>query len=229
MNQHFLPGNPPLEINLRPSKRAKRLSLRVSRLDGRVTLTFPQQMAESRALDFALEKEQWLRAQQENLEERVAVRVGGAIPIRGISTPIVLGNTRRIEIGEQIVIPQSAKSPSARLASHLKQAARTELAFASDKYTAKLGMPYTRLSIRDTRTRWGSCSSNGGLMYSWRLIMAPPEVLDYVAAHEVAHLSEMNHSQNFWRIVEDLYGDYRAERQWLRDKGHDLHRYRFED
>ena len=66
-------------------------------------------------------------------------------------------------------------------------------------------------------------------MYSWRLIMAPPEVLDYVAAHEVAHLAEMNHSQHFWRIVEDLYGDYRTERQWLRDKGHDLHRYRFED
>jgi len=90
-----------------------------------------------------------------------------------------------------------------------------------------LGRSYARLSLRDTRSRWGSCTSDGGLMYSWRLIMAPPEVLDYVAAHEVAHLAQMNHSPAFWAEVTKIYGDYAAPRNWLRANGSTLHRYKF--
>ncbi len=229
MNQHTLPGNPPLEINLRPSKQARRMSLRVSRLDGRVTLTFPHLLAESAAIDFAREKEHWLRAQREQYEEPIGIAIGVSLPFQGQQKVIATGDVRRIEIGEQVLVPRSSGSVSKRVLAHLKQAARTELAYASDKYSKKLGKPYSRLSIRDTRSRWGSCSSNGGLMYSWRLIMAPPEVLDYVAAHEVAHLAEMNHSQEFWQIVEQLFGDFTAPRSWLRNNGHELHRYRFED
>jgi predicted metal-dependent hydrolase len=81
--------------------------------------------------------------------------------------------------------------------------------------------------MRDTRSRWGSCSSQGTLMYSWRLIMAPPEVLRYVAAHEVAHLAEMNHSPAFWQVVQTLYGAHHRERGWLREHGASLHKYRF--
>ena len=92
---------------------------------------------------------------------------------------------------------------------------------------ARLGRGYTRITLRDTRSRWGSCTSDGALMFSWRLILAAPEVLSYVAAHEVAHLAEMNHSPAFWRTVERLYGDYRPPRAWLRAEGGGLHRYRF--
>lgn len=229
MNQHTLPGNPPLEINLRPSKQAKRMSLRVSRLDGRVTLTFPYLMKESTALEFVREKESWLRAQHDQHAGPVRVDYGISLPFQGQNRMIVSGASRRIEIGEAIVVPKSTSSLSKRLLAHLKQAARSELAFASDKYAQKLGRSYSRLSIRDTRSRWGSCSSSGGLMYSWRLIMAPRDVLDYVAAHEVAHLEEMNHSQAFWDVVETLYGDFKAPRRWLAESGHELHRYRFED
>ncbi|MGR3434759.1 MAG: M48 family metallopeptidase, partial [Shimia sp.] len=83
--------------------------------------------------------------------------------------------------------------------------------------------------LRDTRSRWGSCSAAGGLNYSWRLVMAPPEVLDYVAAHEVAHLAQMNHSPRFWAEVAGLMPGYEAPRGWLRRHGADLHRYRFGD
>ena len=94
-------------------------------------------------------------------------------------------------------------------------------------YAARLGKGYTRLTLRDTRSRWGSCTSDGGLMFSWRLIMAPPSVLDYVAAHEVAHLAQMNHSPAFWAEVTRIYGDFDPPRQWLRTHGADLHRYQF--
>jgi predicted metal-dependent hydrolase len=91
-----------------------------------------------------------------------------------------------------------------------------------------LGRRFSRLSLRDTRSRWGSCSSRGGLSYSWRLILAPPDVLDYVAAHEVAHLAEMNHSPAFWALVARLCPGYQAPRGWLRREGAGLHRYRFD-
>ena len=108
-----------------------------------------------------------------------------------------------------------------------KGGARDRLAGACDDYAALLGKPYARITLRDTRSRWGSCTSDGRLMFSWRLIMTPPEVLDYVAAHEVAHLAQMNHSPAFWAEVTRIYGDYQAPRQWLRDHGGGLHRYRF--
>jgi predicted metal-dependent hydrolase len=92
-----------------------------------------------------------------------------------------------------------------------------------------LGRRYTRLTLRDTRSRWGSCSATGALSYSWRLILAPPRVLDYVAAHEVAHLAQMNHSPAFWAEVARLMPDYESPRAWLRREGSALHRYRFGD
>jgi len=230
MNQHYLPGNPPLEINLRRSKQAKRLSLRVSRLDGRVTLTIPKSLPQSHAIAFAMEKENWLRSQQRNQSSIVKVDVGTRIPLAGRERLICSGTGRRIVATDDALhVPGPPETAPRRLLGHLKQVARADLAAASDYYAQKLGQSYARLSIRDTRSRWGSCSSQRGLMYSWRLVMAPPAVSTYVAAHEVAHLAEMNHSASFWRLVQDLYGDYQAPRNWLRENGHDLHRYRFED
>ena len=113
--------------------------------------------------------------------------------------------------------------------SFLKFAARDRLAGMSDHYAGLLGRSFAGITLRDPRSRWGSCSARGRLMYSWRLIMAPDAVLAYVAAHEVAHLSEMNHSPRFWAVVDGLYGDTRMPRDWLRREGATLHRYRFDD
>ncbi|MFM2356655.1 MAG: hypothetical protein RLZZ528_2391, partial [Pseudomonadota bacterium] len=111
----------------------------------------------------------------------------------------------------------------------LRVAARTRLNAACDRFAAALGRPYSRIALRDTRSRWGSCTQDGGLMFSWRLVMAPPEVLDYVAAHEVAHLAEMNHSDAFWSVVARLYPDHARQRRWLKAEGSLLHGYRFRD
>ena len=122
--------------------------------------------------------------------------------------------------------PDSDRQPL-RIATFLKQAARVHLSGACDTHARALGLSYGRISLRDTRSRWGSCSTQGNLMFSWRLIMAPPQVLDYVAAHEVAHLVEMNHSAAYWAVVARVFPDHKAPRRWLRDQGATLHRYRF--
>src|SRR6185436_13442685 len=105
-----------------------------------------------------------------------------------------------------------------RVREFLEREARRDLAEAVIRHTAALGVPARRLTVRDTTSRWGSCSAKGCLSFSWRLILAPPFVLDYLAAHEVAHLVELNHSPKFWRLVKRLYPDFARAKAWL-----DLH------
>ncbi len=229
MGQHVLPGNPPVTLSLKKSARARRISLRVSRLDGRVTLTLPSGVPEREALDFAREKADWLRAQLDGRPADVTVRHGALMPYRGQMMRIESGAGRAVRAeGTVLFVPGAPDRCAARLAGFLKAAARDALAEASDRYAVRLGKGYDRITLRDTRSRWGSCSSTAGLMYSWRLIMAPPAVLDYVAAHEVAHLAQMNHSPKFWAEVARIHGPHEAQRRWLRDEGSALHRYRFD-
>jgi len=225
----LLGADPPVEVSLRRSARARRISLRVSQLDGRVTLTLPKGVPEREALDFAQSREGWIRDHLAGVSDRIAVNLGASVPVEGISRRLETAPGRRVRLMPQVVqVPGVPGSVGPRLAGFLKQMARDKLAVASDDYAARLGKPYGRLTLRDTRSRWGSCSSAGNLNYAWRLILAPPEVLRYVAAHEVAHLAQMNHSPAFWRTLQDIHGPYAIPRQWLRDNGSDLHRYRFE-
>lgn len=229
MGHITLPGNPPIAVTLRRSAQARRLSLRLSQIDGRVTLTLPRRLPEREALGFLRDKESWLRGHLEARGEDVRIAPGAAIPIEGVPCRIVPGTGRSITVRDDLVsVPGAPDRVGPRLQGWLRTLARDRLAAASDRHSAALGRPYDRITLRDTRSRWGSCTHDGGLMYSWRLILAPPEVLDYVAAHEVAHLAEMNHSAAFWAVVDRLYGDWRGARAWLRDEGSGLHRYRFD-
>lgn len=228
MGDHVLSGNPPVPLRLRTSARARRITLRISSLDGTVTLTRPRSVSEREALAFAREKEAWLRGHLAGQAEWVDVAQGALIPIEGQLRRVETGRGRLVRLqADRVLVPGDPGRCAARLAGFLKTRARSRLAEASDRYSAALGRDYTKLTLRDTRSRWGSCTAQGGLMYSWRLILAPPQVLDYVAAHEVAHLQEMNHSAAFWDVVARLYGPYQAPRRWLRDEGAALHRIRF--
>ena len=230
MGQIILSGNPPIAVTLRRSARARRLSLRMSQLDGRVTLTLPRGVPDAEGHAFLLAKERWLRRHLDNRDAPVDVQTGATVPFEGQMFQIHTGNGRSVRLADDgIVVPGAPEAVAAKLRGWLRAKARDRLAEASDHFSEKLGRPYARITIRDTRSRWGSCTHDGGLMYSWRLIMAPPEVLDYVAAHEVAHLAEMNHSPAFWAVVQKLYGDWREPRGWLRTEGAGLHRYRFGD
>lgn len=230
MTQHFLCGNPPIPVLLRRSRRARRISLRVSRLDGRVSLTLPVGVPEREGLDFVTAKENWVRGQLAQRPEQVMVAMGSQVMLEGRTLTIDEGAGRSVTVsGGSLLVPGPIDKTPVRIQAFLKQIARDRLAAACDRYATRLGRPYTRITLRDTRSRWGSCSSAGALMFSWRLVMAPASVLEYVAAHEVAHLAELNHSRAFWDKVENIHGPYREQRDWLRNNGEVLHRYRFGD
>ena len=223
-----LPGPPALEITLRRSARARRFSLRVSALDGKVTLTLPPRAREAEAMAFARTQENWLRAALTRISPGERVTIGSEIPFEGNLLRLAPGSGRALRVeGGQLLVPGDPAQAGARVAAWLKARARDRLAAASDHYAAQVGRRVAQVALRDTRSRWGSCSAEGRLMYSWRLILAPPPVLDYVAAHEVAHLVEMNHSPAFWAVVGRLFPGWQAQRAWLRGQGSQLHGYRF--
>jgi predicted metal-dependent hydrolase len=227
MGQYDLPGQPPVPLTLRRSASAVRISLRVSQLDGRVTLTMPKGVSEREALRFAHEKADWIRSHLQNSVDSGVVALGREIPIEGHLRQIVPAQGRRVVLDvDEVAVPEDAVAR--RLERFLKERARDRLVDAADHYADVLGKSYNKITLRDTRSRWGSCSSHGALMFSWRLILAPPGVLQYVAAHEVAHLAEMNHSAKFWAQVERIHGPYSGPRHWLRSQGSTLHQYRFE-
>lgn len=225
-----LPGSPPVEVALRRSARTRRFSLRVSRLDGRVTLSLPHGAREAEAMKFLVAQEAWLRAALAKMPGQAAVGIGSVLPVEGRMLTLAPGTGRspRME-DDSLLLPGDPGRAGVRAAAYLKVLARDRLVAACDLHAGRLGRPFGTLSLRDTRSRWGSCTSQGGLMFSWRLIMAPPAVLDYVAAHEVAHLAQMNHSPAFWAVVGELCPGYGAHRAWLRGQGQALHGYRFGD
>jgi hypothetical protein len=229
MGQISLGGSPDISVTLRRSARAQRLSLRISQLDGRVTLTLPQRVSEQEGLRFLRDKEAWLRGHLSTRLAPVVIGLGARLPVEGVLHEITPGTGRAVvQRDGRLLVPGEAGQVAARLKGWLRARARDRLSAASDRYAAALGRPYSRLTLRDTRSRWGSCTHDGGLMYSWRLILGHPEVLDYVAAHEVAHLRHMHHAPAFWDEVTRLYGDWESPRRWLRDHGAELHRYRFD-
>ena len=215
-----------IDIAVRRSTRARRLSLRVSSLDGRVTMTVPKSVSLRAAQGFAEEKADWIAKAVGRCHDPVKIVPGAQLPIEGVFYQLVQGSGRTVRLeGTKAMVPKGREVPA--LVAYLKLLARDRLMESVTRHAANLGRDFGRISLRDTRSRWGSCSSHGNLMFSWRLIMATPEVLDYVAAHEVAHLERMDHSPEFWRIVDELCPDQKAHRKWLRQEGNVLHRYQF--
>lgn len=224
-------GEPAIEVTLRRSARARRFSLRVSAIDGEVSLTMPRRAAEEDALAFARRQEAWLRKALARHVAPVTARPGMTILLRGRELPVVTGTGRSVGLrAGEIVLParcgRNAALTGPCLAAFLKLEARNDIVPLAHEMAARLGREISRITLRDTRSRWGSCSEAGRLMFSWRLVMAPPQVLRYVVAHEVAHLVEMNHSPAFWRQVGRLDPAWRDWRHWLRSNGATLHRYR---
>jgi len=222
-------GQPPIQITLRRMARARRFSLRVAASDGRVTLSLPLRAREADAMAFAHSQEGWIRAALSKMPQGVQVALGETITLEGVALTLTSGQGRSVRVeGDQLIIPGDPDRVAARAAAFLKVRARDRLAAASDHYAAQIGRQVTQISLRDTRSRWGSCTHQGALMYNWRLIMAPPSVLDYVAAHEVAHMAEMNHSDAFWAVVARLYPAWRVQRAWLKRYGAQLQAVQFD-
>lgn len=215
------------EVTLRRTARARRMTLRVARRDGSVTLTLPPGVREAEALAFLTSRRDWLRGALATVVPPTVAAFGAALPVEGRALVLTPAAVRRpVAEGGALLLP-AARPAGPAAAGFLRALAQARLAAASDRHASALGRGFRALVLRDTRSRWGSCTADGRLLYSWRLAMAPPEVLDYVAAHEVAHLAHMDHSPRFWAAVRGLCPDYETHRGWLRQNGAGLHRWQF--
>jgi len=219
-------GDPPITVHLRKNARAKRYSLRISNKDGKVSLTLPRWSNLNEAMAFAREQEGWMRKHLSKQLQPIDVSHGTRILLDGQKVLIEHGTGRSVRVEDGVMyVPGKDTQVVAKVRAYLKTLARERLVTASEHYADMLGWEIGAVTLRDTRSRWGSCTSDGRLMYSWRLVMAPPAVLDYVAAHECCHLIEMNHSDAFWSLVEQISPNYKNDRKWLKVNGALLHQY----
>jgi predicted metal-dependent hydrolase len=221
-------GDPEIEVRLRRNARARRMVLRVAQAGRPPTLTLPPEVPLSRARMFLADKEPWLRRQLSVWPGAIPVRDRSVLPFGGGWLKVQAVPAGRLERAGDLLLVPGPRLP-VRVAAWLREEARRACVAAVGRHAQSLGLRPGKISLRDPRSRWGSCTATGDLMFSWRLIMAPPEVLDYVAAHEVAHLVEMNHSPRFWSVVRRLFPEHEARRDWLRHNGPRLHGYDFRD
>lgn len=225
-------------ITLKRTARARRFTLRIRAATRDVVLTMPSRGSLAEARSFAERHAEWIGARLELLPKLRRFDPGEQVPLRGRLHEIAHCPGRRgtvwietgLERGEITVdlalcVGGEAPFVPRRVRDFLIREARRDLGEAITRHATRLGVAPRKLSLRDTTSRWGSCSSTGALSFSWRLIMAPPFVLDYLAAHEVTHMRHMNHSPAFWRTLIGLYPEADRAEAWLKASGAELLRF----
>ncbi len=220
-------GGRSVAVAVRRSARAQRMSLRLDPAIGPVVI-LPAAARLADAVVFVGHHRIWLAERLARLPDRIALVPGAIVPLLGADHVIRhRPDCRRgvwAEASEVHVSGREEHVPR-RVGDFLKAEARRLILPQAFALAARIHRIPCRIGLRDTRTRWGSCSSRGDLSFSWRLVMAPDGVLTYVIAHEVAHLAEMNHSPAFWQVVADLIGDAKPAKAWLKAQGNRLYRY----
>lgn len=219
-----------VEMKVRLNPRAKRLIVKVHPASGEVSVVAPSRRALGGAVEFARGQRDWIAQQLACLPVRVPLTIGAQIPLRGTLYRIVAADNIRCAVCIQddvleIRVGGAPEHTPRRIIDFLRKTARQDFETHVCRFAARLDVHPKRIAMHDTRSRWGSCSSTRSLSFSWRLILAPAFVLEYVAAHEVAHLREMNHSSRFWDLVKSLVDDVDTPQEWLRRHGMELHRY----
>jgi len=236
---------------LRRSPRAQRFSLQVSEARRGAVLTMPLYSSFAEADEFLSRHLDWLKERVAGLPEPVPFTDGAIVPLRGLAHMLRFAGPVRRRGVVWVEEPEDAKiapewPPRARVAARrlprlhvsgaekhaprrlldwLKRQAHLDLNLRVDLHAKRLNLTPKRIFVRDQTTRWGSCSTSGALSFSWRLVLAPPFVLDYLAAHEVAHLAHMNHGPRFWSLVARTMPRHEEARNWLRKHGSSLHAY----
>ena len=225
MHEQFQIDNIPVKV--RRNARARRMTLRVPRAGGEVVLTLPPRATLQAGREFAASKADWLRRTVQAMPGPKLVVDGAHLPVAGQQVLLRAMPLRSVRVEDGVLNVPSRGALGATVQAWLKHRAHVALRESVDRFAAKLGRQPRALALRDTRSRWGSCTHDGRLMFSWRLAMAPPKVLDYVAAHEVAHLAHMDHSDRFWAEVERLMPGHAPHRAWLRAHGAELQAWQF--
>ncbi len=219
-----------LTARLSVNPRARRLSIRIDARAGEAVLIAPSERKLAEVLAFARTKTGWMRERLAERPQGTPIEPGAVIDLFGKPTRLIAtggaGAARLTEDADGPVIASGGEGEAyaRRVENLFKRVARDTLQTRTDIHLRTLGQRPVRLSIADPKSRWGSCSPhNRSIRYSWRVIMAPPAVIDYLAAHEVAHLVHADHSPAYWAVVQRLVGDHRPFRKWLRENGPALH------
>jgi predicted metal-dependent hydrolase len=220
-------------VILKRSAKARRYGLRISMATRQVVLTMPLKADLDTAIDFARRHGGWIATRLARLPQSVPFAAGNKVPLRGEPHLLRAIGGRGARITAQIDtdgnacldIPGDPAFLARRLKDFLKREALRDLDQAVTRYAQMIDVSVKGITLRDTKSRWGSCSSQGTLNFSWRLIMAPPFVLDYLAAHEIAHRREMNHSSRYWRLLNSMTPDVERAEAWLKSHGTSLHHY----
>lgn len=209
-------------VELRRLARARRITLALDTRSGGFRLTLPPHVGEREALAFLKAQDDWVRRALARLPHATPFADGVKLPVMGIDRVIrhCPDAKRGVWLEDAaICVSGDAVHLERRLHDFLRRLAEREIAPRAVEMAGRLAIRIGRVSIRDQKSRWGSCSASGDIRFNWRLICAPPAVMDYVVAHEVAHLVHLNHSPAFWRVVSSLCPDWRRHRGWLRSSG----------
>jgi predicted metal-dependent hydrolase len=225
-------GGETYRVALKRVATARRFTLRVRSATRDVVLTLPPRGSLAAAREFATRHAAWIGARLARLPHPVGLAAETFVPFRGVDHRIVHCPDRRGTAwteqspsgGHLLCVAGDAAHLDRRVRDFLKKQAKLDLTAAVARHTAALGVPARTIGLRDTTSRWGSCSASGALNFCWRLIMAPPFVLDYLAAHEVAHLVHLDHSPRFWAVANRLSPDVDRAEAWLKAHGAGLHR-----
>lgn len=221
-------GEEVLPLVIRRHKRAKRICLRYNPTDHAISLTLPRHTRVDAGLSFLITKSEWLTQTLRDMPTKKQIKPGVVIPLLGKRVRIKHDPSlkRKWIVKDDILYVAGPREEFAeRVTEALKRIASVTLTNMATRDANRIGRRLARVTVRDTRSRWGSCSSTARLSFSYRLIFAPKEVMEYVVAHEVAHLRHMNHSKAFWNAVEQLCPDYEAAKEWLKMHGKDLYRF----
>ncbi|WP_309086152.1 M48 family metallopeptidase [Chelativorans sp.] len=230
---HLVAGRE-LPLKIVENDRARRLTLRIAPAGGGLRVTVPPGFS-AREVDRFLERHRgWIEERLKKLPEQPLVRPGIKIPVRGVAHLIVHEPGTRgtvtvatIDGEPALIVNGDRRHLPRRIADFLKREARREIEVLVARHTSAVGRKAKAIRYKDTTSRWGSCTSDGVLSFSWRIMMAPPAVINYLVAHEVAHLEEMNHGADFWKLCERLCPDTDRCKAWLKRNGTALQAIRF--
>jgi predicted metal-dependent hydrolase len=241
---YFIAAAEQIPIVIRKRKGARNLVLRYQPVKHCLTLSLPRHVSERSGVAFVEKKREWVEKQITRKPEKIPFADGQVIPVLGQEYRLVhVGGRGVVQTDDGgwrtedtnlsvlrppssvVCVPGNPEFMARRVREWLKERARQEVTARAQEKAKMLGYKISKITLRDTRSLWGSCNRKGNLTFSWRLVFAPLDVLDYVVAHEVGHLKELNHSAAFWRIVAELCPDWEQHRVWLKKHGNGLYRF----
>jgi len=227
-SQHFIAlGDITLPIQIRRHPSSRRIVLRYHARQNHIGMTLPRYTSIKQGLDFAHAQRNWILKQLSNHPSRIAFCDGQSIPIFGQACTLTHVGGRGVITREEnrVLVPGDAAFMARRVEQWLKAHMRETVVPLVQEKAKLLEVRVAKISLRDNASCWGSCNHSGNLSFSWRLVLAEPEILNYIVCHEVAHLRELNHSDRFWRLVASICPHWEASRDWLKKHGHTLHAY----